>query len=91
MDAKEREFQSPRSGRHNKFSSVAGGASIQILAILAIPAILAMPYIGLHVWHSAALMGSAGAAPDLERTTPSDVEQKLLLPAFELTGVATAT
>src|SRR5579863_6554764 len=46
---------------------------------------------GAHVRHSATLSGAVGGWLILTRIIPSDVEQKLRVPALASTGVATTT
>lgn len=46
---------------------------------------------GDHLWHSEKLTGKVIGGPTLKRTTPSEVEQKLLDPVLLLTGVPTTT
>ena len=46
---------------------------------------------GGHALHSDTLSGAVRGGPVLERTIPSSVEQKLLVPALLSTGVATTT
>jgi hypothetical protein len=48
-------------------------------------------YSGGHALHSDTLTGASRGAPPLYRITPSEVEQKLLVPVLVATGVATDT